>query len=520
MTTGSAGPEKCALDAGAAQTKGLAARSVIGMLWTGLSVGALALAEMLSLIVLARLLSPEDFGLYATTLVVVRFSIILSSLSISLAIVQKRELEKRHLRTGFTLSLLLSAMTAALVWTGAPTIADLMRIPELGPVVRAASVVLLFEGFATVAQATAQRALRFRWLAAVDAAAFTIGFLIVGVALAWRGFGIWALMYALVTQQAVRAVLLTTGAPHPKALLLDWRSSAELLHFGGGFTLSRIFTYMAGQADRLVVGRWLGPQALGVFALASQMMTAPAVMVGQVFDRVLFPTMALVQTEPHRIARAYRSAIAACTLIVLPASVVLIILAPELIWVLLGPKWEAVVAPLQILAVGMLFRTSYKLSDCVARATGAVYARAFRQAFFVAAVAGGALAGQYWGLRGVAVGVVAAITTNYFWMAQLSLRLTRLSWRAFLSAHVPGAALAAAVAAIAWGSADILRALQVLPLLLLFDVAILAAAGALLLCWLFPSVFLGNDGRAALRLLVSRLPGWLQRATSRLTATT
>ena len=405
---------------------------------------------------------------------------------------------------------------AALVWAGAPTIADLMRLPELEAVVRAASVVFLLQGVATVAQATAQRALRFRWIAAVDAAAFSVGFLGVGIALAWLGYGIWALIGALVTQHAVRAVVLLRGAPHPKAPLLDWRASGELLHFGGGFTLARVFNYMAGQADRVVVGRWLGAQALGVFALASQLMTTPAVLVGQVLDRVLFPTMALVQAEPQRIARAYRSAIAACTLLVLPASVVLIITAPELIGVLLGPGWEAVVAPLRILAVGMLFRTGYKLGDCVSRATGAVYARALRQMLFAAAVAAGALAGQHWGIDGVAVGVVAAITMNYVSMAQLSLRLTGLGWRPFLAAHLPGSALAAAVGAIAWFAADALRGFQVPPLLLLLDVAALVVAVSLLLLWLLPGVFLGEDGRAALRVLVRTLPPRLQRATERL----
>ncbi|TGQ03855.1 oligosaccharide flippase family protein, partial [Mesorhizobium sp. M00.F.Ca.ET.217.01.1.1] len=104
--------------------------------------------------------------------------------------------------------------------------------------------------------------------------------------------------------------------------------------------------YLATQADRLVVGRWLGADALGLYGLSSQLMTTPAVIVGQVLDRVLFPTMALVQEQPARLARAYRSAIAGCALLVLPASVVVAIVAPELVAVILGRGWVGVVAPL------------------------------------------------------------------------------------------------------------------------------------------------------------------------------
>lgn len=500
----------------ASPTRGLAVRSVAGLFWTSLSMGALALAETVAFLVLARLLAPEAFGLYAAALVVVKFSAILSTLGVAPAVVQRPLLEERHLRAGFTISVMLSLVVAAAMWLAAPSIAAAMRLPDLAPVVRAASVVCLCQGAASIARASAQRALRFRWLAAVEAAAFSAGYLVVGVTLAWLGFGIWALVGALVTQYAVLTGILLHGSRHPKRLLLDWRTTRELLHFGGGFTLARLFNYAAGQADRIVVGRWLGAEALGVFALASLLMTMPAVLMGQVLDRVLFPTMALVQGERPRLARAYRSAVAACALVMLPASGLVVILAPELVRVLLGPGWEAVVAPLGILAAGMLFRTSYKLGDCVSRATGAVYARALRQAVFAVAVAVGALVGQMWGLDGVAVGVVAAVALNFLLMAELSLRLTGLGWPAFLMAHRPGAALAAAVTILGWTLADVLRALEVPPLLLLLDVALLAGVAAVLLFLLLPSVFLGPDGRAALRLLVGFLPKRLQGAARRL----
>jgi O-antigen/teichoic acid export membrane protein len=490
--------------------RGLARRSVAGMFWTSLSMGALGIAEIIALVVLARLLSPEDFGLYTAALVVIKFAAIFSGLGVAPAIVQRPNLEDRHLRVGFTLSLLLSLAVAGIVWGAAPAFADFLRLAELTPVVRAACVVFLCQGLSAVAQATAQRALRFRWLAGLEAVAFAAGFVVAGPVLAWFGFGVWALVGAMVIQHLLRAVVLLIGQPHPKRPMLQRRATAELLYFGGGFTLARICNYAAGQADKLIVGRWLGAEALGFYALAAQLMSAPAVMVGQVLDRVLFPTMALVQQEPERLARAFRSAVAACALLVLPASVLVAVLAPELVHVLLGPDWGEVVLPLQILAVGMLFRTSYKLSDSIARATGAVYARAWRQAVHVIAIAIGALIGQSWGIGGVALGVVVAIAVNFLLMAHLSLRLVGMRWSGFLSAHLPALALAVVIAVVVWPVAERLRESQVPPIALLLYVPALAAGGSLLLCWLLPAVFLGQEGRSVLRLLIASAPYWLQ----------
>jgi PST family polysaccharide transporter len=474
-------------------------------------MGAQSIMQLIALIVLARLLSPTEFGLFAAALVVLGISTIFSELGVGPAIVQRPTLEERHLRAGFTLSLLLSHAVAALVWAGAPAIAGFFQLPELSQVVRVASLMFVFHGIAAVAQGLAQRELRFRWLAGVEAGAFGVGFVLAGPVLAWLGFGIWALVGAHLIQHFVRMVVLLAGQPHPKQLLLERRAINELLYFGGGFTVARIGNFIAGQGDKLVAGRWLGAQALGFYVHAYQLITAPATLVGQVLDRVLFPTMALVQGEPARLARAYRSGVAVCALLILPASVVVAIVASEIVLVLLGPAWAGVVVPLRILAVGMLFRTSYKLSDSVARATGAVYARAWRQGAYAGAVVAGSLVGQVWGLGGMALGVLAAITANFALMAHLSLRLIGMRWSEFAAAHLPAFALAAVIGPGAWALAGWLRELHVSPVVLLADVAVFASAASLLLCCCMPALFLGQDARSLFRTVASLAPMRLQR---------
>src|SRR2546428_10592834 len=142
-------------------------------------------------------------------------------------------------------------------------------------------------------------------------------------------------------------------------------------------------------------------------------MAMPAILVGQVLDDVLFPAMAQVQTERERVGTPYRRCVAAVALFALPLSALVLILAPDIVYVLLGPKWGDVVLPFRILAIGTLFRTSYKVSDSLTRALGAVYRRAWREWTYAALVIGGAIIGQHWGLPGRAAAVLFALLANY-----------------------------------------------------------------------------------------------------------
>jgi O-antigen/teichoic acid export membrane protein len=479
-------------------TSGLMRHAVGGMLWLSFSTGAQAVVQTAALVILARLLEPRDFGVIGAALIVVGFSTIFSQLGVGPAIVQRPVLEPRHLRVGFTLSMGLGVLVAGLVWVLAPFVAGFFKMAQLEQVLRAVALVFLCQGSATVSEALAQRGLRFRWLAAVELGAFAVGFLLVGSALAFLGLGVWALVSAHLTQNVLRAAVLVLGQPHPRRPLLERRTASELLYFGGGFTLARIGNYLAGQGDNLVVGRWLGTEALGFYAQAYQLMVTPANLLGQVLDRVLFPTMALVQAEPTRLRRAYRAGITTVASLVLPASLVLALLAPELVLTLLGPKWAPAVVPFQLLALGLLFRTSCKLSDSVVRATGAVYARAGRQGIYALAVLGGAWLGQHTGLAGVALGVLIAITLNFVLMADLSLRLIGMRWREFLAAHLPALALTLAVVPPAWLVAHALRASHAPALIVVLAAMLFLAAAILLLGYLLPHLFFGPDSRRLL----------------------
>jgi PST family polysaccharide transporter len=324
---------------------------------------------------------------------------------------------------------------------------------------------------------------------------YGLGYGAVGIGTALLGWGVWALVAAEIAQTTLKSAVLLTRHPPPRRLTLERQAFSDLAYFGGGFTVARLANYAAVYGDNIVTGRFLGPAALGYYGRAYSLMSAPAYAFGTVLDAVLFPAMAKVQQDQRRLASAYLRAVALIALLVLPLSAAIILLAPELIRVALGPRWSQAVAPFQVLGIGMLFRTSYKMSDSIARSTGAVYRRAWRQIIYAALVIVGAWIGQRWGIVGVAWGALTALTINFAMMAALSLDVARIGWGAFWMAHRPASLLTLASFPAVWAVTAGARALA-LPAL---AVLLVAVAVLLLVCgglvWRAPSTFLGDDGQ-------------------------
>ena len=465
-----------------------------GLLWASVGTGGQAVIQLGVLVVLARLLTPKDFGLVAAAQVIVAFATIFTQLGVGPAIVQRTKLETRHLRVAFTVSCLLGLAFTVLIALLANPISRFFRMPDLLPMIQLMSGAFLLKSLSVVPESLLYRELKFRCLAGIEIFSLVFGFGAVGIGLAWAGYGVWSLVIAYMAQYALTSLILLMVQPHPKSPSLEQSALGDLLILGGGFTLGKIFNNVAFQGDNLAVGHVLGADALGIYGRAYQLMVAPVILLGQVIDRVLFPAMGKVQHQPKKLGMAYRRGVSMIASITLPLTAVLVIAAPEIIEVLLGRGWEQVVLPFQILAIGTLFRTSYKMSDSISRATGAVYRRAWRQGVYAFCVIGGAYIGSKWGLAGVSIGVLCAIIVNFMMMAQLSLQLAYLSWRSFLTAHAPALPLTAVVAAQAWFIANVLHSKSVSAFFTMLNLAIVISSTTILLCIVARRVFVGQEG--------------------------
>jgi PST family polysaccharide transporter len=488
------------------QGKSLTERTISGMLWNMSGAGVQAVLQVAVVSVLARLLMPEDFGLVGAASIVIGFSQIFTQLGVGPAIVQRRDLRDEHVRAGFTFSLLLGLVFGTALFLSASLIAGFFRMEGLSRVVRVLALSYPLGGPTVVAEALLLRSMQFKKIVSIEVLSYALGYGIVGITLAMLGLGVWALVVASLCQAATKAVGFSLAGSLHVGFSLDTKPLCHLLNFGVGFSLARIANHMAGQGDSVIVGRWLGAEALGVYGRAYQFVLMPANLFGTVVDRVLFPAMAVVQNDRQRLAEAYLRAVSLVAMTTLPISAMLFALAPEIVHIVLGPHWDAVVSPFRILTVILVFRTSYKMSDSLARATGAVYRRAWRQWVYAGAVFVGAWLGHFAGTNGVAIGVAGAVILNFILMFELSIRLTPVPLAAVAYAHLRHLLIAVLLGAIAWGVASTLRLLH-FPESILLVGACSAATGVLLILARFSRKAFGPEGGWISSLLRSRLRG-------------
>jgi PST family polysaccharide transporter len=454
----------------------------------------MAVLKVVVLVLLTRLLSPADFGLVGAALVVISFSLNFSQVGLGPAVVQRPTLEPRHISTAFVASTAFGFLVGAVIWLAAPLIAQFFHMPHLTPVVRWLALVFPISGIGTVPDSLLTRELRFRLIANRDVLAYGLGYGGIGIALALLGWGVWALVAAQLAQTIIRTAILLKASPPFLHARPTWRSFLELMEYGVGQSAARLGVILANQVDNLVVGRWLGAVPLGLYSRAYQLMSVPTGLLGDVLDRVLFPTMARVQDDARRLGSAYLQGVAAMALVTLPAGVVAAVLAPSLITVAFGPRWEAMVPPFQVLTLGMIFRTSSRMSDSLSRATGKVYRRAWRQLLFAGMVFGGAWIGQRWGVTGVAIGVLCALFLNYLFMAQLSLSVVPISWGKFFQAQLPAVRLAILVGLVSLAVTAGAHRLSLPPVGALAAGLFAAGLTAALAAWLAPTFVLGEYG--------------------------
>jgi O-antigen/teichoic acid export membrane protein len=484
-----------------------AARHVAGGLaWTVSSAFLQIGLQAVSLAVLGRLLTPADFGLVAAALVIVNFSAIFAQLGVNHAVVQRRELSTGVPGTSFLISMGIAVVLSGVVLAGAPLVASLMQLPAVTPILRALAAIFVVRALAATSEALMLRSLRFRATAIIEIVSYGIGYGGVGIALAAAGAGPWALVVGHLAQAVLKAGITLSVQRHALRPDLNPATVRSLLHFGGGHSLARIGNFVALQADNVVVARGLGAAPLGVYSRAYQLMGMPAGLFGNAIDRVLFPTFSRMQSERTLLRQAYLRGTALVAIATLPAGIVLVVNAPELVSIVLGAQWDAVVPPFQVFALTMALRVTDRLNAVVARSVAAVYRRAAIQGVYAVMVIALSLAGVPYGVRGVAVAVAAALVANHVLSTSLSLRLVGSSWRSVVTASAAAGPATIVAGAAALAASATLRSLgspDALTLVVSLALVLMALAVATRRS---PRLILGPEAAWTLRTLAAFLP--------------
>jgi O-antigen/teichoic acid export membrane protein len=479
-------------------------KTIGGFIWVGVGTGGQAFAHFLVLVILARLLTPSDFGIVTAALVIVLLSTFFVKLGIGPALIHIRNLSPNHVRSGFTISLLMGIFFYIVVFLLAGRVESFFGMPGLAGVLKFLSLVFILKGLGVVSEALLQREMDFKFISITMLLSFLFGYATIGIGFAYAGFGPYSLVAAYVGQAAIQSIVQMAKIRHSVIPLLDLEVTRELMYYGVGQSLAGLGNYLGLQGDNVVVGRFFDAVLLGVYSRAYQIITLPVHLFGTVMDKVLFPVMASIQSEGERLADAYRRGLVATSLLMVPSSIFIVAFAREIVLIILGDQWGDAVVPLQVLAVGLIFRAGYKISDSLARATGAVYRRAWRQWVYGGAIVLFSIAFHPWGVGGVAGGVTLAVFINYILMATLGMKISGLTWKNFLLCHS-----SAFSHGVIWVSGSVtithLVGETALPLVYVSISLISLVSISVFLSILLPRIFLGTDGEWFLVRLIKLL---------------
>jgi O-antigen/teichoic acid export membrane protein len=475
-----------------AREKSHATKTLVGALWILGSGITSTLLKFGVIVVLARLLTPAEFGLIAATAAIVQLLQALSYLGIGPALIQRLELTRAHVATGQTISVATGLVLGGGVVLAAPLVADAFREPEVTQPLRYMSLILVVSGHAVVPQALLQRDMRFGILAISEAASFLIGYGLVSVVGAALGFGIWALVAAMVAQASLGMLMLLIAQP-PVRPAFDTRSARDLLRFGVSLSASSAIHHGIKQIDTLVIMRSLDAVALGLYSRVGSVTFQPINQLSNSLSSVLFPAMAKVQNDLERFNNGYCRSLGIFLLGLTSFGAATSVLAPEVIAVALGSQWLAAIPIMQVIALGMSIRGTTRLIGAAFRARGRANLLLVLQLEFLCVTLAACLGGIQFGLFGIAAGISLAVLVHFVVASVLvtvalkcpGRRVAAIVVRCFLIAGVSAAAAAGLAFMLRdWHAPDML--------ILVFGYAV--AGGTLLLMLAFtPRWLLGDD---------------------------
>jgi len=301
--------------------------------------GAKFLLNLISTVVLARLLTPRDFGLVAMVMTVTGFLRVFKDAGLSIATVQRERITHAQVSNLFWINIAVSALGSLIVAAAAPVIARFYHNPRLIGVTLILSTTFIISGSTVQHQALLKRQMRFKALALIEVGSMAIGVL-VGVAMAALGYRYWSLVGSSLSME-ITGLLLTWSASRWRPALPTRRSGiGPLLSFGAHRTAGDLITAIARGSDILLIGRFYGAGSVGLYSRASALLMRPLEQFLGPINAVFVPALSRLQSQPERYRSTFLRVYEVIALTGCFFTGLLLALARPLTLVLLGPKWE------------------------------------------------------------------------------------------------------------------------------------------------------------------------------------
>lgn len=326
----------------------LARRAGSAITWNLVQLGGVKLIYLARVLVLGRMLGPGDFGVFAVSLVTLDFLLKITDFGVVPALVQRPGAEARHYDAAWTVRLLRAGLVGVAVFAAAPLVADLFREPRAAALVRVLALRPVLEAGASIGVAELTRQLRFRPLAAIQ---FSEAIVNTGASIALVGpLGLWALVAGPLAGALASLMVSYILAPHRPRLSIEREAVLPLLRYGRWIFARAVLATLGTSVLQLAISRRLGAAELGLYFLACKVAFLPAELASGLVGAVAFPLYARLQGDQRQATRAFQLIVTGMAAVLLPAALLLFVLAPVLVEHGLGPRWQGTAPVIRTLA--------------------------------------------------------------------------------------------------------------------------------------------------------------------------
>lgn len=379
----------------------LKGRSVRGGAWTVFSQGCKFVLKLGGTITLARLLTPGDFGLVAMVTAVTNFATMFKDLGLSTATIQKKRITHEQVSALFWVNCGAGMVIALCIAVLGPAVARYYSDPRLTAITVSLGATFVFVGITAQHQALLRRRMRFVKLGVVEITASGLS-VFAAIIAAGAGIGYWALVVMHITLAAARAAGMWLAVPWRPGVPRRGTGVRSMLRLGRNITGFNLLNYFARNADNLLIGRFLGPAALGFYSKAYGLMLLPIRQLNVPLSAVSLPALSRLRDTPAQYRNFYLRMVRMVALAVMPAGALVAVLGDTIVTVLLGPQWETSADLLRLFGIVML-------AQPVVNPLGLLYISQGRSGEYVVwgmistlLTVGSILLGLRWGVAGVA----------------------------------------------------------------------------------------------------------------------
>lgn len=406
------------------QSQSIGVKVIRGGLWVfGLRIAS-QLMRFATLIVLARLLVPEDFGLLGITLLTLAVLEVFSTTGFREALVQKSGDTEQFINTAWTVHAIRGVILYGLLYFAAPFVADFFDSPAVTPLLQVAGVSLVLRGFSNIRVLYFQKELRFskEFIYQITGSLVQVG-LSVSLALMYRS--VWALVLGHVAGEFTRFIFSYILARQSPSFDFNRVYFKEMFTFGKWIFGSSILLFLITRGDHAFVGKLLGATALGFYQLASRISDLPTTEITYVISQVTFPAYSRMQDDIPRLREAYLRVLQLTTFLSFPIAGMIIVLGGDFTRLFLGEKWLPMVPAMQVLALAGMIRSVAATTGPIFHATGkpkvGTIFQLVRLAVLVAAIYHLSVSH---GILGTSIAVCISILVSTVGFAAMAMRIT------------------------------------------------------------------------------------------------